>query len=154
MFRLLYVKTDAGTVVVSADKFDANRQVQDVFERFENFFQDVPTWGGREWQTLPAEEIAQFFCQVAAAFVQYYEGLRTQQQQEHQRRWPLVKLFRWVRGWKPIEVPTKEAMIASIQQRCESLADWMDENKHRPFYAGSDMSCYIVKPREVAKLLG
>lgn len=152
MKRIQYLKTDTGIIIVSVDEVESN-QPQNVFERYENFFQNVPLHGGREWQLRSPEEIAAFFREAIAVFIFQYEQLRNEAEYKHKRSWWWTKMWRKLRKWQLPEVPTEKELLKRCAERCESLADWMEKNQSRPFYAGSDMSDYIVKPRRVAAML-
>ena len=112
--------------------------------RFWNFFENVPLWAGDEWKTMETEEIAAFFREAA-------EALKQQIIDTHNAKPWLVRKWLEMRGWK---APTNEFVIEEIRKKCERLAAWMAETQHRPFYAGSDMSYLITKPRAVAWILG
>jgi len=125
-----------------------------VLGRFTNFFEDVPTWSGQEWETVAPAEIADFFKdEVIPAFQEYHEQVRKNSVDEFNNRNWLVRFWMKKKGWKEHEVPTADDLKKSIIGRCRRLADWMQDNQYRPFYEGSDMSAYIHNPRAVADIL-
>lgn len=155
MLRILIAKTSAGPVITAVDpNFNPFQKPQNVVERYDAFFRNAPTWGGKEWQTLSLAAIAAIFLEAAGeirvANVQHYQTIM----KTHGNRTPLGRWWQvWWHGWEAPANPTHPQIIATMVKRCRDLAAWMEENAKRPFFAGSDMRCYIEKPRAVAILL-
>ncbi|MFA7194044.1 MAG: hypothetical protein WC087_03960 [Candidatus Paceibacterota bacterium] len=92
--------------------------------RHNNLFENVPIYSGDEWKTLSVEELVQVCLASRDAVYEMHGG-----KHDH------------------------SVILQETIDRCRSLADWMSGKQHSSFYMDSDMSHFIVKPREVAHQL-
>jgi hypothetical protein len=119
--------------------------------RFWNFFDDVPLWSGKEWESMEAADIARFF--EEEAFPDVISDFMRQHGALFKPLNLIQRLYCKLRGLEVPKAPTVEELRIEVIQACRRLADRAEVNQHRPFYIGSDMSPYISKPREVANIL-
>jgi len=94
--------------------------------RMNNLFQDVPIYNGHEWKTLSVDELMDV-C-ITAIELQ-------------------CKMQQSIKGY------SRTQLVFEMADRCSNLSVWMQNNAKRPFYAESDMTYLIEKPREVARQL-
>ncbi|HLD17671.1 MAG TPA: hypothetical protein VJB99_01180 [Patescibacteria group bacterium] len=124
--------------------------------RYNDLFFGVPLWGGQEWRTMQPEDLTkEIFLpaldEVMAILEEKHTDAMTALNNYHALPW-WKKLFS-KRPPKPQPLPTRGEIIAEMASRCRELANWMDANRSRRFYVGSDMSAFIRGPRTVARLL-
>ncbi len=153
MLTIGYKKTAQGMRVVSVEEIDLNKKPTDPIDRFHTFFDDVPIFGGKEWETLTPEQIVEVFKEAATEF--HNRSVRRHEEvvSEHTKRNPIIRWWRERRGWHAPKIASVEQIEKEMANQCRELATWMRTNQRRPFYAGSDMSRFIVKPEAVAKIL-
>lgn len=149
-----YRKTDGGPV------FTESREVTlpsagtplTPYERFHALFMG-PVYCP-EWETITIEEAVKLLLDVAdfleARHRQYHDNvMREFEKLGKVRRWWAVR-----KGWKePPTCHTRESLLGEMIDKCLRFSKWMESTQYRPFYAGSDMSAYICKPRAVAARL-
>lgn len=154
-----YAKTDQGPRVVSVRRLDSPEAAASYegrmkdYRRFEALFQGVPLHGGREWTDNSVIEIKKVMIAAADAIVSLQTDTREAAVDAHGQKSWLARKWSEFRGWTPPTVPEKTTVLHEMAERCERLASWMEANQSRPFYVGSDMSPFIVKPRAVAREL-
>jgi len=148
-----YKKTDQGVVIAGTREVNHNQEPATKIDRFNAFFSDVPLHGGKEWKTLSIKEIIAFFLEAVVEIHKEYEKRYSTSVQEHSSLNPLMRRWKEFRGWKAPYIPTEVEIIKDVAVRCKELSDWMQKNSSRPFYAGSDVSYLIEKPKAVAEQL-
>lgn len=152
MKRVQYVK-GMGSAVVKVSEVDFDRKPESRIERFEEFFQGVPLYGGEEWKTLSVDDIVSIFRGAAVDILEVYQQRHDDAIREHSKRNHFARWWQEFRGWKAPQVPSQEEIIQDMATRCRDLSDWMEQNSARSFFEGSDMSVFIYKPTAVAKQL-
>jgi len=153
MRHIQYKKTQQGLVVTKDQEMDTNHQPESRIERFDAFFQNVPLWGGKEWETLTVDEIVSIFLGAADDIYEVWRQRHDEALLEHSTRNALVRWWKELRGWKAPPLYSRKEIITSMVARCEDLSLWVRQNSSRRFYMDSDMSVFIQKPAEVAKRL-
>lgn len=148
-----YRKTDNGTVVVGNRQIDLGHKPSTAIDRFHEFFRDVPLWGGREWKTLDVDEIETVFREAAVCIREMHQQQRDIAVKEHLERNGIIRWWKELRGWKTPYVPSQDEILQAMAARCTQLSEWMLSMSRRSFYADSDMSYLIRKPKEVAERL-
>ncbi len=148
-----YKKTIHGSAVVFFGDVDLNSQPSTALERYEAFFQGVPLWGGKGWETMSVDDILSIFRKAALDIVQIFRHMYDVAVHEHACRHWFIRWYRELRGWKPPPIPSEQEILLAMADRCKGLSDWMEVNQYRPFYVGSNMSQFVNKPKAVAQQL-
>ena len=121
-------------------------------EKYNALFQGVPLWGGQDWN-LSVEELVKLFHDALDEGIELLKKKSSDAISAFEARSLVVRIWKKFRGWKAPEVPSRQDLLKEMIRRCRSLADWMEANQSRRFYADSDMSVFIYKPRSVAAKL-
>lgn len=145
-----YQKTDSGPVLVESREEQAGTTGTSAYDRYQALFIDVPLHGGREWKTLEIDQLVEIFLDAATAIIEVYQHSHDDEVRYHQSRSVLLRWWMNIRGWREPFVPGKNLILGEMAERCSHLSTWMRANAGRPFYAGSDMRDFIIKPEQVA----
>ena len=154
MIVVQYEKAPEGGIAdVKSREILSAKHPQTAIEKVEALFDGVPVWGGREWETLSVDELVSIFEAAAPEILRLELKLHAEALDEFSRQNIIIKWWRRLNGWKEPSAPTLHDVLCQMAERCMSLSDWMNGNRFRPFYFGTNMTYLVEKPKLVAKRL-
>jgi hypothetical protein len=154
MQRVQYAKDLGGLRVVAVSDVPVPTPNPTLaLDRYNALFQDVPLFGGKEWETLPLKDLIQLFLDAIEEGLAILTARRAEAIAAHNERSAIGRWWAELWGWQAPTVPTKRELADEMAARCRRLADWMSTAQHRAFYMESDMSAFVINPRAVADYL-
>ena len=153
MRRIQYVKGKEGPVIVKDDEINPKQMSESIIERYNNFFQNAPLYGGKEWRTLNVDEIVSVFFDAVIEIRKLYQRLHDDAVSEHSKRNYFMRFCYEFYGWEIPNVPSQEEIIQDMVNRCRELSNWMASKSSSSFYMDSDMSDFMDKPIRVVEQL-
>lgn len=146
-------RRSTGAVVCEDSAGRALPEQADPVLEYEAYFVDQPLGNGGRWREHSAEEIFIKFSDALEKLVARYAEHQSRVIKDHRKQPRFLQTLSELCGWRePIPV-TKEGIVELMISRCLLLSQWMEQDKTQRFYGGRDLTDFIVKPREVARLM-